>query len=280
MDNQINDLFGDWRYVQFANLKRLLKCWAMNNDLDVEVVRVPVNNIIITFKSRDDVNHRIVLDNRQYGNETVNKTYEYVINSAKKAFCIYETKEVTHMDYCTRNIFNTKMLTIKNNIEKWAGSFGLHVTFEEGDDRTYVRFSKETSRFGTYRVIILHDRVMNETIAEICDYVIDKVTQVYSIIKEETKMPIKMSSEPITFTCDKVFFHPTACCPEAKKVIISGPATTVIWADGTKTVVKAQNGEPMDKEKGLAMAIVKKVFGNKGKYYTKFRKMLDNAEVY
>lgn len=44
-----------------------------------------------------------------------------------------------------------------------------------------------------------------------------------------------------------------------------------MWADGTKTVVKAKN-EPFDPEKGLAMAIAKKALGNNGSYFNKIKK--------
>jgi hypothetical protein len=62
-------------------------------------------------------------------------------------------------------------------------------------------------------------------------------------------------------------------------VIFNGPATIVIWSDKTKTVVKAQDGEKIDYEKGLAMAISKKFLGNKGNYYDTFEKYLKNAPV-
>ena len=55
-------------------------------------------------------------------------------------------------------------------------------------------------------------------------------------------------------------------------VIFNDPATIVFWRDGSKTVVKAQDGEPFDKEKGLAMAYVKKCCGNLGNYNDIFRK--------
>ena len=55
-----------------------------------------------------------------------------------------------------------------------------------------------------------------------------------------------------------------------KRVIFNDPATIVMWEDGTKTVVKANN-EPFDKEKGLAMAICKKVYGNKGNFNNVFK---------
>ena len=56
-----------------------------------------------------------------------------------------------------------------------------------------------------------------------------------------------------------------------KDVIFSDPATVVFWSDGTKTVVKTRGGERYDKEKGLAMAIVKKITGNTGNYYEIFK---------
>lgn len=62
-----------------------------------------------------------------------------------------------------------------------------------------------------------------------------------------------------------------------KDVIFNDPATIVIWTDNTKTVVKA-DGEPFDPEKGLAMAISKKFFGNKGYYYDIFKKWIPKEE--
>lgn len=58
-----------------------------------------------------------------------------------------------------------------------------------------------------------------------------------------------------------------------EKVIFNDPATIVIWADGTKTIVKADR-EKFDPEKGLAMAIAKKFLGNQGNYYEVFKKWL------
>ena len=61
--------------------------------------------------------------------------------------------------------------------------------------------------------------------------------------------------------------------PGIKKVIFNTPATIVLWDDGSKTVVKSSD-ENYDPEKGLAMAISKKSFGNKGNYYNIFKKWL------
>lgn len=70
----------------------------------------------------------------------------------------------------------------------------------------------------------------------------------------------------------------SATTPRIDKVIFNGPATIVFWSDGTKTVVKAKN-EEFDKEKGLAMAISKKFFGNKGNYFNNFKKFCTRGEA-
>lgn len=65
----------------------------------------------------------------------------------------------------------------------------------------------------------------------------------------------------------------------AKKVIFNYPATIVLWNDGTKTVVKCGDDEVWDPEKGLAMCIAKKAFGNKGNYWNAMRDMLKMGGV-
>ena len=59
-----------------------------------------------------------------------------------------------------------------------------------------------------------------------------------------------------------------------KKVIFSPPATIIIWDDNTKTIVKAQEDEPYDPEKGMAMCIAKHIYGDCGSYYNIFSEWL------
>lgn len=66
--------------------------------------------------------------------------------------------------------------------------------------------------------------------------------------------------------------------PEIKNVIFNNPATIVFWDDGTKTVVKCQEGETYDPEKGLAMAISKRMLGNKYEYYHTFKHWLKKCD--
>lgn len=63
-----------------------------------------------------------------------------------------------------------------------------------------------------------------------------------------------------------------------KKVIFNDPATIVIWTDGTKTVVKCSENDIFDPEKGLAMAIVKKAFGNDNSFHKIFKKWLPKEQ--
>ena len=68
-----------------------------------------------------------------------------------------------------------------------------------------------------------------------------------------------------------------------KKVIFNDPATIVIWSDNSKTVVKCQEGDTYDAEKGLALCIAKKYLGNKGNFNEVFKKWIpeetDNSYV-
>lgn len=66
--------------------------------------------------------------------------------------------------------------------------------------------------------------------------------------------------------------------PEIKNVIFNPPATIILWSDNTKTVVKCQEGDTYDPEHGLAMAIVKKMYGNTGKYCEIFKKWIKEEE--
>lgn len=67
--------------------------------------------------------------------------------------------------------------------------------------------------------------------------------------------------------------------PKIKNVIFNDPATIVFWGDGTKTVVKCQDDDWYDPEKGLAMAISKKALGNKGNYCNEIKKWLPKEEA-
>jgi hypothetical protein len=64
--------------------------------------------------------------------------------------------------------------------------------------------------------------------------------------------------------------------PNITNIIFNPPATIVFWSDRTKTVVKCDyEYETYDPEKGIAMAISRKMIGdNKREYYNIFRHYL------
>ena len=59
-----------------------------------------------------------------------------------------------------------------------------------------------------------------------------------------------------------------------KKVIFHNPATIVLWSDGTKTVVKCQEGDIYDPEKGFALCCAKKLFSNQSNFNNVFKKWI------
>ena len=103
-------------------------------------------------------------------------------------------------------------------------------------------------------------------------YVLDQVKRKYNL---EVKNYIRAYELDLSLYS---YFKPNATnttkLPEIKNVIFNEPATIILWDDGTKTVVKCQEGEGYDPEKGLAMAISKKALGNKGNYCEVFKKWL------
>ena len=71
---------------------------------------------------------------------------------------------------------------------------------------------------------------------------------------------------------NSIYGIPTDLRLKIKQVIYNKPATIIFWMDGTKTVVKCKEDEAYDKEKGFAMAFMKKALGNEGNYYETVKK--------
>ena len=79
----------------------------------------------------------------------------------------------------------------------------------------------------------------------------------------EMSMPCVVATRPVgMFDIDRVIFN--------------NPATIVFWKDGTKTVVKCQEGDTYSPESGLAIAFTKKALGNKGNFNEVFKKHIPN----
>ena len=64
----------------------------------------------------------------------------------------------------------------------------------------------------------------------------------------------------------------TTYLPEITKVHFNPPMTIVLWDDGTKTMVKCQEGDTYSEEVGLSLCITKKALGNMPNFNNIFRK--------
>lgn len=62
--------------------------------------------------------------------------------------------------------------------------------------------------------------------------------------------------------------------PEIKNAYFNDPVTVVIWEDGTKTMVRCQDGDEYSAETGLALCIAKKALGNMPNFNNVFKKWI------
>ena len=106
------------------------------------------------------------------------------------------------------------------------------------------------------------------------DYEVNYVpySDIYNRIASDTRATIKNGSYI------KVPSQKQKAMNSITKVIFNNPATIVFWSDGTKTVVKCDERDEFDPEKGLAMAICKKHFGG-GFYNDIFKKWIPKEET-
>ena len=65
--------------------------------------------------------------------------------------------------------------------------------------------------------------------------------------------------------------------PEIRKVIFNDPATIIIWADGTKTVVKCAEGDIYTKWVGFAFCVCKKIMGDS--FHKEFKRWCGEDEI-
>lgn len=122
-------------------------------------------------------------------------------------------------------------------------------------------------------IVPTKDRRLVETV--IRDYCIDKkyrfsITMKPEILSDDTRIWLEIG-EGYSHLFDEKSVHPITAVvyrPKIvdidciKKVIFSGPCTIILWNDGTKTIVRCGPDDEFDKEKGIAMCILKKMFGS------------------
>lgn len=158
---------------------------------------------------------------------------------------------------------------------------GLSVSTDSVGGKTYVNYTVPRGRDTNITVsgvnmdalpkkvkdnmFIKEENILLEAMAPLIDNLYKKEVETFiEALDKERRRAIKK-------TCDtairNVYFDAKA------------GTTVVIWKDGSKSLVRCQNGEKFDYEKGLAMAIVKHYMGGDTPYYNEvFKKWVPKEE--
>ena len=122
-------------------------------------------------------------------------------------------------------------------------------------------------------------------------YTAEPKTAIYDKVTAVDKCYVSCATDHKCSQCEnwKEKEEETKMKNETKPALVYGPfavrsvlsnrkknAFSVVWMDGTTTVVHCQAGDDWDDEKALAMCFTKKALGNKGNFNNKFNDALDN----
>ncbi len=91
----------------------------------------------------------------------------------------------------------------------------------------------------------------------------DKAAEFISTITKPKEEEKKMGPDKLDLDF-KIYYAPELSIPKADRVKFHGPATIIFWEDGTKTVVKCQEGDEYNAEKGVLICALKKILGMEG----------------
>ena len=161
----------------------------------------------------------------------------------------------------------------------------LDYIYHTGDEETVLYFKKNYTKYSRITIVWAEESNVYELIKNITRLVRSKLIDISSgnFMEKNFNLPKnikKYFDTDIAMTKQLVnsVYGRNAFKGGIKNVIFNDPATIVFWNDGSKTVVKTQDGDEFDPEKGLAMAISKKVLGNKYDYYNTFNRWLKKWE--
>lgn len=177
-------------------------------------------------------------------------------------------KEYRYMDGLRCDYFAISTFDL-DYVEKWQRQLSPH-----GKELTSFDEIKE-------KITELISEDKKEGITIMSDYEKENIAVMRDIVKQYTDNDIQgVQAATIRYqVCNEHYIRPLkTLVPAIKNVIFNDPATIVFWVDGTKTVVKAKDGDIFDPEKGLAMAISKKALGNKGNYCNELKKWLPKED--
>ena len=195
---------------------------------------------------------------------------EYLLRHNRKADLLKFSKAKTTETLVTlleREITNFSYDS-EEDISYLANMFEVFVTFFDKDPEIKTKYYDKFTYIHNKIKNLLHAKPTNNS------ELVDKLNQIAS-----SSLYISYCENYIK-TVDELYQRCTKqkSMNKIKNVIFNNPATIVFWSDGSKTVVKCGEGDTFDPEKGLAMAISKKFFDNKGYYCDIFKKWLPKNE--
>lgn len=99
---------------------------------------------------------------------------------------------------------------------------------------------------------------------DLFDQIMDDLARHQKSVREEAKQKLA-KEEAAKKETTKPASHACHCncrkLPEVKNIIFNDPVTVVFWNDGTKTIVRASNGDKFSKELGVIYSVFKKLYG-------------------
>lgn len=244
-----NHLIRDQLAARGCNIKKL-------KDKDIEFVNVAVR--FVPPENVDDIWG--VLDTEAIDQASLEFTfYEWNINGKKgtriylknarfhvKAFDDNITIDIRYPGYITCKVDNTNN-TEETNMEK------------------IMSVEEIIARFGVLEYVYNGSKSEDKkALKDIMEAV--RAAKYYLVPKMEDK------PAPSTNTKSEN----AADFASIKQVIFNNNATIVVWFDDVKTVVKCQKGDTFDKEKGLAMAICKRLYGNESNFNNLIKKYVND----
>lgn len=148
---------------------------------------------------------------------------------------------------------------------------------------TSVLYFRGRNMFGNFGVAhtIEYKMVNKDNISSLEDTLIKSIKEKFDIREDECFMVTPRTSEEYYKEIMNARYGVRNAKTEIKKVIFSGPCTIVMWSDGDKTIVRCGKKDTFDKEKGLAMAISKKMLGtnsSKSSYYDVFKEYIQEEK--
>lgn len=152
-----------------------------------------------------------------------------------------------------------------DGILSMARNYGFNVNIERSEISPDIARCTFVRKFGTSNCVLRKTFILSQM-----------TDDAYARLKNTLRDAIDRNTPHTDSGAICYLYTDETYVPRIDKVIFNNPATIVLWADGTKTVVKAQN-ESFDPEKGLAMAIAKKAMGNAGRYYNEFKKWIGDG---